>query len=79
MELTNKEKIEIVNQRIKTILFSEYNLELNIKENEIILDPDITTLDTLERQRNDLIRKRSILQKELDSLNEKKDEENGKI
>lgn len=79
MELTNKEKIEIVNQRIKTILFSEYNLELNIKENEIILDPDITTLDTLERQRNDLIRKRNILQKELDSLNEKKDEENGKI
>ena len=71
LELTDEEKIEIINQHIKVVLNSEYNLNLTLKEQKSILDPDTAILDSLSRQLYDIDERKKVLQAELDLINNK--------
>jgi hypothetical protein len=67
-ELTTQEKTDIVNQHLRTLEFSVYNLELSIMEEEAKSAPEETTLGSLNSSLLDLNSKKSALLAELASL-----------
>lgn len=71
LELTDEEKLEIINQHVKMVLNSEYNLSLTIKEQKSILEPDTAILDSLSRQLYDISEKKKVLEAEIDLVNGK--------
>jgi hypothetical protein len=48
--LTNEDKLTIVNQHIKNVEFSKYNLELSLIEENSVASPDATTIASLNSQ-----------------------------
>jgi hypothetical protein len=67
-ELTTQEKTDIVNQHLRTLEFSVYNVELSIMEEEAKSAPEETTLALLNSSLLDLNSKKSALLAELASL-----------
>jgi hypothetical protein len=67
-ELSNIEKIEIVNQHLKSLAYSEYNLNLTIQELQSMEVPPADSIANINLQINDIIAKRAILENELNSL-----------
>jgi hypothetical protein len=48
--LTNEDKLTIVNQHIKNVEFSKYNLELSLIEENSVASPDASVIDSLNSQ-----------------------------
>lgn len=67
-ELTNEEKIGIVEQHLKNISFSEYNLDLSLVAEEALPNPSTSTLDSINSQKDDLQAQKDALLAELNSL-----------
>ena len=67
-ELTNLEKQGIVEQHLKNIAFSEYNLDLSLTAEEALTNPSSSTLLSLNSQKADLEAQKTALLAELNSL-----------
>ena len=67
-ELTTQEKTDIVNQHLRSLEFSIYNLELSVMEEEAKSTPEATILESLNSSLSDLNLKKSALLAELSSL-----------
>jgi len=67
-ELTNAEKQGIVEQHLKNIAFSEYNLLLSLTAEQSLENPSSTNLLSLNKQQDDLQAQKDALLAELDSL-----------
>jgi len=50
MELTNDEKINIINSHIKNIAYNKYNLEITLIEENAKINPDEKTMATINEQ-----------------------------
>jgi hypothetical protein len=48
--LTNAEKAEIINQRLKSLEYSKFHFEINLIEESAVPEPKATTIDDLELQ-----------------------------
>jgi hypothetical protein len=68
MILTKEEKVDIINQHVKSLNFNKYNLELSIIEESSILSPNESLINSLELQVSDLNLKLDALKISLDSL-----------
>jgi hypothetical protein len=69
-ELTNEEKIEIVTQHIKNLNLSLYNLQISLKEEEALDNPNENIVSSLNQQINDTVSKKVVITTELNSLKE---------
>jgi hypothetical protein len=67
-ELTNEEKRGIVEQHLKNLAFSEYNLDLSLTAEQALQNPSNSNLLSLNSQKDDLAAQRSALLAELNSL-----------
>jgi hypothetical protein len=67
-ELTNEEKKGIVEQHLKNIAFSEYNLILSLTAEQALENPNSTNMTSLTKQQEDLEAQKSALLLELNSL-----------
>lgn len=68
--LTNQEKIDIVNQHLKNVNYSLYNLSLSVVEENAVSEPNSDSLANLNSQISDLTAKKTTLEAELQSLSE---------
>jgi chaperonin cofactor prefoldin len=68
IELTNDEKIQVVEQHLRNIIYGEYNINLSIKENQSVAMPDQSSIDSLNLQLADLSAKKAALESELSKL-----------
>jgi hypothetical protein len=63
--LTNEEKSAIVNQHIKNIEYSIYNLEVSVIEEEAVSEPDSDKISNLNSDITELNAKKAALAAEL--------------
>ena len=68
IELTKEDKAAIVNQHLKDLAYTEYNLELNLIEINASTTPNQDNLDSVNNQLQDINKRKAALQAELDSL-----------
>lgn len=68
--LTNQEKIDIVNQHLKNVNYSLYNLSLSVVEENAVSEPNSDYIANLNAQISDLNAKKTTLEAELQSLSE---------
>lgn len=68
--LTNEEKLSIIEQHVKNLQFSQYNAELSLLEENALTSPDTEAISSLTKQMSDLGKKISALNSEADSLKE---------
>ena len=68
-ELTNEEKADIVNQHLRSLEFSIYNIELSVMEEESRITPEESMLQSLNTSLTDLSAKKTMLLNELASIN----------
>lgn len=66
--LTNEDKIAIVNQHIKNLAYSLYNVEISKIEANAASSPSASTLSSLTEQAMELTAQIAALETELDSL-----------
>jgi uncharacterized coiled-coil DUF342 family protein len=69
ISLTPEEKKTIVEQHMKTIAFSEYNLSLSLIEANAMTEKNQTNIDSLNSQMQDVVAQKAVLQSELDDIN----------
>lgn len=67
-ELTNKEKIEILNKRMHALACAKYDIELAIMEANIVNYPDAANLQNLNLQISDINLKISAIQNLLSEI-----------
>lgn len=67
-ELTNEEKKGIVEQHLKNLAFSEYNLDLSLISEQALQNPSSSNLLSLNSQKDDIQAQKDSLLLELDSL-----------
>lgn len=68
--LTNEEKINIVDQHIKSLDYSEYGLQLDLIEIQAVNNPDPGQVTSLNSRISAIATKRAALIAEKDSLTE---------
>jgi hypothetical protein len=68
IELTNEEKLSIVNQHIKSIDFSIYGLELDLMESQALDTPDPIQVSSTSGRIASANSRRAVLVEERDSL-----------
>jgi hypothetical protein len=68
IELTNEEKTSIVNDKIKGLLVTKYDLELGVQQQRSVAMPDQTIIDSLTLKVADLESQLKVLNDELTSL-----------
>ncbi|MEY4331338.1 MAG: hypothetical protein RLZZ196_76 [Bacteroidota bacterium] len=66
--LTNEEKITIIDQHIKSINYSLYGFELELKEAQAISNPDSEVIASINLRISDHVAKISALNEELATL-----------
>lgn len=66
--LTNEDKIAILNQHIKNLAYSLYNIEVSKIEANAATAPNASTISSLTAQATELNAQIDALQEELDSL-----------
>ena len=66
--LTNEDKLDIVNQHLRSIDYAIYNAELDKLEAEAVENPEAGVIDTLTTRLANLNSKRSVLITEKESL-----------
>ena len=67
-QLTNEEKINVVNQHLKNLEFSIFNLSLSIIEEEAAINPNSENISSLNAQVTDISAKKTALLAELEEL-----------
>lgn len=67
-ELTTEEKISIVNQHIKNVEYSIYNLNLSLVEEQAVNSPDTDKISSLNAQLAESNAKKTALLAELSDL-----------
>lgn len=67
-ELTNEEKAGIVEQHIKNLQYSKFNLEISLIEESASASPKQSLLDDLNKQINEVANKISKLLEELEKI-----------
>lgn len=70
MELTNQEKIDILNQHIKNSAIKKYNIHVAVLAEEAAIQIDQARIDSLNEQLSSEDAKYNALIVELDSLQE---------
>jgi hypothetical protein len=68
IELTNEEKLNIVNQHIKSIDYSIYGLQLDLMEAQAIDAPDLMQVSSLNGRISSANSRRTVLVTERNSL-----------
>ena len=68
VQLSNEEKISVVNQHKRAIEYSKYNLTVSLIEENAVLNKDQDTIDSLTAKIADHDGKLSALDDELNSL-----------
>jgi hypothetical protein len=68
IELTNEEKLGIVNQHIKAIDYTIYGLELDLLEAQAIDSPDANQISSINNRISSANSRRSVLVEERSSL-----------
>ena len=68
IELSAEDKITIVEQHLKNVLYSEYNAQLSLIEAQALSTPNQSTIDSANAQLRDVIAQKAALQTEIDSL-----------
>jgi hypothetical protein len=68
VQLSNEEKISVVNQHKRAIEYSKYNLTVSLIEENAVLNKDQDAIDSLTAKIADHDGKLSALDAELDSL-----------
>jgi hypothetical protein len=68
VQLSNEEKISVVNQHKRAIEYSKYNLTVSLIEENAVLNKDQDTIDSLTAKIADHDGKLSALDAEIDSL-----------
>lgn len=68
IELTNEEKIGIVEQHLKNIVLNEYNIILSISQNGALSSPNQEVTNSLRAQLRDIQAQKAVLNDELTSL-----------
>jgi len=68
IDLTNEEKLNIVNQHLKAIDYSIYNYQLDLLEAEAVSAPDAGIVSSLTDRINTATLKREALVEEKNSL-----------
>lgn len=66
--LTNEDKLDIINQHLRSIDYAIYNAELDKLEAEAVENPEAGVIDTLTTRLANLNSKRSVLITEKESL-----------
>lgn len=66
--LTNEEKAAIVNQHIKNVEYSIYNVELSVIAENAVSSPDADKITSLNNQLSDLTAQKAALEAELSAL-----------
>jgi len=66
--LTNEEKSAIVNQHIKNVEYSIYNIELSVIAENAVSSPDADKITSLNNQLADLTAQKTALEAELSAL-----------
>jgi len=67
-ELTNEEKAAIVNQHIKNLEYSIYNLQVSLVEENAVSAPDADKVSSLNNQISEASTKKTALLAELSDL-----------
>jgi hypothetical protein len=68
IELTNEEKLNIVNQHIKSIDYSIYGLQLDLMESQAIDTPDTIQVSSITGRISSANARRAVLVTERNSL-----------
>jgi hypothetical protein len=76
MILPASEKKSIVEQHLKNVAYSEYNLTLSINEANAVAEINQPNLDSLNSQLSDILAQKAVLQQELDLVNAEIAQEN---
>jgi hypothetical protein len=66
--LTNEDKVSIINQHKKNVVYSRYNLEVSLIEEGAVANPNQSTVSSLNEQILDLDSKIAALDSEIESL-----------
>ena len=66
--LSNEEKTGIINQHLKNLHYSKFNLELSVVEENAKTSPEEATLTSLNTQLVDIDSRITALEAELDKL-----------
>jgi len=66
-ELTPAEKIEIAQQHMRNVLYSQYNVSLSLIEANASAKPNADTIASLNAQDADITAQIAALQKEIDA------------
>ena len=66
--LSNEEKAGIVNQHLKNLHYSKFNLEMSVVEENAKSTPDADTLTSLNDQISDIVSRAEALEAELAKL-----------
>jgi hypothetical protein len=67
--LSPEEKLQIAEQHMKTVLFSEYNAQLSLIEAKAASTPNQSNIDSLNAQAKDIAAQKAALQVEIDAQN----------
>lgn len=67
-ELTNDEKRNIINQHLRNLNYSKYNIEISLLEENADVAPDQENLDSLNGQLTVINGKIEVLAAELESI-----------
>lgn len=67
-ELTNEEKISIVNQHLKNLEYSAFNLSLSVIEEQAATNPNAESISSLNSQIAEINAKKVVLLAELEEL-----------
>jgi len=74
IELTNEEKLNIVNQHIKSVDYSIYGLQLDLLEAQAVDAPDQTQISSLNSRISSANARRVVLVTERNSLTPQSEE-----
>jgi hypothetical protein len=67
-ELNNQEKAEVVNQHLKNVEYSLFNLNLSLVEEQAVATPNATNIASINSQITEMTAKKTALLAELADL-----------
>jgi predicted nucleic acid-binding Zn-ribbon protein len=68
VELSNDQKISIINQHLTNLAYSAYNIELSIEESKVVSTPDTANIAALQSQLEDVNKQVAALNAEMQSI-----------
>lgn len=68
IQLSNDQKISIVNQHLTNLAYTAYNIQLSIEESQVVSTPDTANIAALQAQLVDVNKQVAALNAEIASL-----------